>query len=323
MTDHHRFEGSIVNRSNVTEIIGESWTRAAIAMGWKGPELPDPFSFFAERNLEEDQRSENFLQPWLTVSEFGACWLFDLHSVLGDDVLGPGDDLTKAKSPRLKAAWLFSGFLCAQLTAVRHLSRAGLGASAGVIVRTMVEAIRTSIILLDDNALALSFVGSTDCDAEKRLWRTQLSGREARRRFERALRRLPPELRTRILAWFSSNSEIYSSIVHPTFSSCIAACLPLDFDRSTRYTAVVGHVSLVDWQVLEQTSKVIWVLIKFISASLLGHLDGHDRVRSFSNESYLDSTVVLGYYAYSDVVLAFWDCDPPKLMPSTTRATSA
>ncbi|HEX5758105.1 MAG TPA: hypothetical protein VF121_02825 [Thermoanaerobaculia bacterium] len=288
--------------SRVREDLAASWARVAKELKSPFEELPD-FAEFVDGAANEETAARTLLEPWLAVFEVETLWLLALHAALTEDCKRPAD-------ARVRSTWLYSGYLCTQATALRSLCLSGLGPSAGILLRTIIEATRSFVLILDDSNLAAEFIGATNADARS-LWRKQLSGRGARSGFERALTIFPADLREEIIKWFDLDSGTYSQLVHPTSEAAFLACFPLAFDSTRASTGVIGRRSLVDWHVLERASKILWFLSRFLSRSLLGLLPGHARIRNFDSADFLQSAVKIGFYVLGEVSLRYWTAEPP------------
>ena len=265
-------------------------------------------AFLLDVLVEEHARSNRLLSPWLELSELGIEWLFSLNSALEDVNPKPRDsDL---------ATWALSGYLCAHVTAAHRLCQAGLGTSAAVLVRVIVETVRLGVILAGNEALAREWVeaGRAEMDGDsgrtRGLWR-KLTGRGASQLFRSALPELQGGDLDAVVDWFARDLSLYSGVVHPSFHSAVIASRPLDFSEKRRRLAVVGRVSLVDWQSLNRVVHALWLYVMVIGRRIIDR-SPQDPLIPIDLDNAMHCNIVISGLAFQSSFMRYRNATAPK-----------
>jgi hypothetical protein len=282
----------------------------AVARRLKAPllDVPDTAKWFEEIRQQESANAAADLCPWLQVLDQGILWLNALHYTLDE---GENEGVL-LRSARGLAAWTLTGYLAAHAAALRSLCVQGLGATSAGNLRSLIEATKASLIVLGDEVVAKEYVESTEQPAMEAFWRQHLAGKKGKRAFRQALLHMPEGIFVELQKWFDEDTSYYSSFVHGGFFSSLVTARPLHFDRDSMPVGTLGARSLVDWQVLERASKVLWLATMLISSNILGNTPSSERLRSFDKSHELEGLVVVGYYVFTELVKKYWSTPAPR-----------
>jgi hypothetical protein len=288
------------------------WRAVARRLKVPVPDIPDSAKWFEEIRQLESANADKDLCPWLQVLDQGIFWFNALHYTLdyaeNEEVL--------SRSARGLAAWTMTGYLATHAAALRWLCVQGLGAAAGGNLRSLIEATKASAIILGDEVVAKEYVAATEPPTTEAFWRKHLAGKKGKQAFRRALSHMPEELFVGLQEWFDQDTSYYSSFVHVGFFSSVLTARPLHFDLDAMPVGTLGARSVIDWTSLERASKVLWLAAMLIASNILGITAPRERLLGFDKSNELESTVVVGYYAFTELVLKYWETRPPRRIPA-------
>jgi len=247
-----------------------AWERVAKIYNCALPERKMPELLkLSERDASRQTRRS--LQPWLRIVEEQIYWLATFYIAW---LTQKGH--SEACSPSDRAPFELLGAITTYAVAVRRLVLSGLDFPARAVLRPLVEAAFTALILLPDAAMRKEYTDVEDDEQARRFWRKRMTRRERARRLEQIETACNLDASTREeLAEFRNDLESWlSQFIHPGYGvALLTTRASFPQDPSTLHAALFGCCNVTSQATLGKMFRTLWYFsLMFYALVTTGHM---------------------------------------------------
>lgn len=265
----------------------------------------EPLSEFRELRQhvwsENEAKSTELLQPWLSIFEFGLEWLAHVHLALNaENEIGP-------KKSEFRVPWALVGSASSFGWSLRHACTLGFDTPARALLRTYVESLFLCLACLYDRALGDAYQAANADQKVVDFWHTLASPRNLHRRIveiEKSLG-LQADAITDLTEWRRAEYEVLSQSAHLSYFVAAMTCLPVSIDNEeTHGIGIFGRATANSNRTLSYAARTTWYFCRLSYNKLIGRSEEDSCLLVVDKEDENHRSVVIGSEVLSTVTLS-------------------
>lgn len=286
--------------------IKREWEALFVGTNLDPDEREDMGEFVSELELSSRKQTQVKLQPWLGIFEFGIEYLSYIHVALSETL--PGRN--KAIEARHKAAYVLTGSAVSFGLSARLLCISGFDTPARALLRTLVEAIFLCLAVLDDDALAQSFVKAQEDQDIKNFWHMQASPKKLHERIIDLEKNIGLEatMIEKLVTWRREEYEILSQSAHLSYLAAFITTNTPDLEQSDILKiGIFGQASSASHRTIFYAATTIWYFSRMSHNYLIGKDDTSKSLLILGRPDEWQCKMVYARDVLQKLVQANWD----------------
>ncbi len=252
---------------------------------------------------ENEKLSQDLLQPWLSIFEFGLEWLAHVHIALTKNC-----DVCP-KTTELRVPWALVGSASVFGWSLRQSCLTGFDTPARAQLRTYVETLLLCLSVLHDKELAKIYEAADTDEKVIDFWHKEASPKHLHRRIMEIENSLgfDSELITELSAWRREEYEVLSQSSHLSYIAAAMTCFPPSIeDEETHKTGIFGIASASSNRTISYAALTTWYFSRLAFNKIISKVNSSKALLTLDKEDVNHIFIVIGFEVLSTITERHW-----------------